>query len=280
MYTSKSGDLYIGQARALGAADILLKPPTRQSLQDVFDRLDSRERAQTPAATAGSVAANDAVVEPVVEIAVEESDEETVPRPAPLVTPAPEVVVQRSPSWLAMTAALLIGVAVGMAVPKLKDGDGLQWRTIEWAFSASPTFAYGEEPFGGERVALIRQLLSRLQAEGFRGTLVLEGHVGSFCVVSTGGRWVTPRSNLPIEGCELIGHRANEARRLSAMQSAEFRNLLDSSPLLRDIRVDLRPMGDATPRVQYPEQRNVRTAGDWNRIAASNNRIEVRLIPD
>ena len=45
MYTAKSGDLYVGQAQALGAVDILPKPPTRELLRAVFRRIDQRSGA-------------------------------------------------------------------------------------------------------------------------------------------------------------------------------------------------------------------------------------------
>ena len=49
MYTAKSGDLYVGQAHALGAVDILPKPPTRESLRAVFRRIDERADAANEA---------------------------------------------------------------------------------------------------------------------------------------------------------------------------------------------------------------------------------------
>lgn len=42
MYTARSGEVYVGQAHALGAVDILSKPPTRESLRAVFRRIDER----------------------------------------------------------------------------------------------------------------------------------------------------------------------------------------------------------------------------------------------
>ena len=83
----------------------------------------------------------------------------------------------------------------------------------------------------------------------------------------------------------VVGHRhylgeygTAEASRMSGVQSTEFRYLSDNSPLLDNIRLEILPRGDSSPRVQYPPQREVRTAGDWNRIAGQNNSIEVHLI--
>ncbi|MBP8924532.1 MAG: response regulator, partial [Pseudomonadales bacterium] len=45
MYTARSGELYVGQAHALGAVDILTKPPTRETLRAVFRRIDERAEA-------------------------------------------------------------------------------------------------------------------------------------------------------------------------------------------------------------------------------------------
>jgi hypothetical protein len=37
--------------------------------------------------------------------------------------------------------------------------------------------------------------------------------------------------------------------------------------------------GGRTSPIEYPEQRENTTAGEWNRIAALNNRVEFRAVP-
>ena len=44
MYTAKEGDVYVGQARAVGAADILTKPANDDQLQQVLQRLKQQQQ--------------------------------------------------------------------------------------------------------------------------------------------------------------------------------------------------------------------------------------------
>jgi CheY-like chemotaxis protein len=278
MYTSKSGELYIGQARALGAADILLKPPTRQSLLEVFERLDAREQAAASAAEPQRP--RDLPVEPVE--TPDSDDDAAAARARPVVVPEPrtEVVVQRRLSPLGFLLALLIGIGAGYLVrDRIAPVDSEPLADLQWALRTDLTYAYGESPFGGERLDMLKELLPRLQAQGFEGAVRLTGHIGAFCLVDNGAGWELPPSNLPIENCGLIGHADSEAQRRSRLQSPAFRSFVSTSPLARQIRIEVEGRGDGTPRVEYPTPTQVRTAGDWNRIAARNNRVDVELIP-
>lgn len=284
MYTSKTGELYIGQARALGAADILHKPPTKQSLQEVFARLDAMEaqRLESPPEQEAAAVPNIAASEPVdhqFRSVAETPAPKAAPEPAAFVTIADDEPSGRSSIFVvfgAMLALFLLGVLTG----RYFLAGSVPYRSIEWAISADPVYPYGEAPFSGSRVDLVRQLLGELDRLGFKGTVELQGHVGSFCLVSDGAAWRVAPPELPVESCELIGHGAREAMRMSGQQSREFRRMVASSPVQNDIQIDISPQGDTSPRVEYPNHREVKTAGDWNRIASQNNRIQVRLIPD
>ena len=246
MYTSKSGELYIGQARALGAADILLKPPTRQSLQEVFGRLDAMQLEQH-AHHAVPVAETEEVV--VEEGALDELDSDTTPStPTPTAkeTPTPFLSIpdtepEPRSSPVTVFGAIVLSFLIGYGLARLMEPEQISYGGFEWAVSASPLFAQGEPPFGGERVELVRQLLARLESSGFSGTVQLEGHLGAFCLVSDGANWVLPASTLPIESCEKIGYGTAEASRMSGVQSTEFRYLSDNSPLLDNIRLEILP---------------------------------------
>ena len=52
MHTTKQGDIYVGQARALGAVDILTKPASSKELQRVLDQVETSSDTQPPDARA------------------------------------------------------------------------------------------------------------------------------------------------------------------------------------------------------------------------------------
>jgi CheY-like chemotaxis protein len=300
MYTAKSGDLYVGQAQALGAVDILPKPPTRELLRAVFRRIDQR-----------SGAANDPVAAPVESAPSPESagpaegfmsatrSEISEPEDAPAakaVTPAvaPPLFVDSTPAedervgpgWPAalMVAALaaVLGFLGGSRQAGPADASDAYPEVLSWALSQTMQYPYGEAPFGGERVELIGGLVERLRQAGFSGTLKLRGHAGQFCLVASTGGWRVADAATPIGNCDVKGFfNKQDARLASARQSAEFRALLGSPAVAGSgIRIQIEGLGDEGRSAGYPTPENVSTAGEWNAVAARNNRISVSLVPD
>src|SRR5690606_30975472 len=86
--------------------------------------------------------------------------------------------------------------------------------------------------------------------------------------------------SMPATECERVGFAPEEARVMAERQSVAFANYLADLANQPDIGVELHAVGNASPVQAYPPSREGLTAGEWNRIAAKNNRVEVRLIPD
>jgi hypothetical protein len=78
----------------------------------------------------------------------------------------------------------------------------------------------------------------------------------------------------------LIGHPQEESTFVSERQSLDFVTFLQSTPLLRasGIRVELvaKDRDQSARRYDFPSA--VASAGEWNRIAELNNRVEYALI--
>jgi CheY-like chemotaxis protein len=297
MYTAKSGDLYVGQAQALGAVDILPKPPTRELLRAVFRRLDDRANpANEPfdaplspepsgeTSIAGTLSdAPDATAEGVGTRAV-------VAPPVPLpgndflrdVAEQDGGAAGRRVSWLLTLVVAAAAFAVGTQFTSRPAGPGAWADALGWALSESLTYPYGEVPFGGPRTALVQGLVERLSKAGFRGTLRLEGHAGQFCLLASQGGWKVADAGTPLDSCDVKGFFSKQdARTASARQTPEFRAMLEgvaaSAP---GIRVVVDGVGDDKRHADYPTPDSVRDAGAWNRVAADNNRIGVSLVPD
>lgn len=295
MYTAKSGDLYVGQVQALGAVDILAKPPTFESLRAIFRRIEARSAPPAPAPEPAVVAAPEPVSAGVV---AEAPSIENPPPPAeaaqaapapaaPAYVPSPAAPMEPAEAeggrvaWWIAVAAAMTGVLLGMQFPA--RGASQPWLdAVAWAAGDGLEYPHGEVPFGGDRVTRVRALVAHLHDAGFRGTIRLEGHAGAFCLVAQDGGWRLPDPAQPIEACEVIGVSKAEARRISGAQSQDFRRFVQTEPALADgvIRIEVVPHGDTDPGAEYPRQDEVGSAGDWNRIAARNNRIDVRLIPE
>ena len=152
--------------------------------------------------------------------------------------------------------------------------------TIAWAMNQHAQYGPQEEPLTDTRLAQLRELVARLAAAGFQGTIRLETHVGEFCVVrDERGDYRIPSDSSPFQRCEVVTYPAGQAVALGQRQSGAFaRYLADRRPSNR-IQIAVVSHGTSRPLVAYPESTNLQTAGDWNQIARLNQRVEIVLQP-
>ena len=140
---------------------------------------------------------------------------------------------------------------------------------------------YGEAPLSGARLERLRDMLAQLRANGFKGKVKIATFVGEFCLTGNGIEGYSMASDdLPVKRCDLVGNPFEDSLPSAQRQSLAFANLVSS----------LRPDGGLTvevahegrrPSVPYPtaDQLARVTAGEWNRIAAQNNRVEFATQP-
>jgi CheY-like chemotaxis protein len=150
---------------------------------------------------------------------------------------------------------------------------------LEWAANQGAAFEYGEIPFGDDRALWLSELVNQLREAGFTGTVELRAHYGNFCLQKgAGGEMVLAKPDLDIGEClfaeEVVGSEAwrNE-------QSVSFANYLNVE-LARgggDVEIFLFNSGFNDPFVTYPSAYEVKTAGEWNRVARSNQRLRISL---
>lgn len=308
MYTSRDGEVYVGQAHALGAADILNKPATQDDLRATLQRVTAaaKPQPQQPARpTPMEPASNEPVNEPQLEELVYDDEATEAPQQlhslvdalpppalpntgftAPVITPPPASLFGPLLLLVFLVGILFWGsfkyFTMQERESELLSSQQQLLQSLQWSINQAGQFGYDELPMAGRRLELLRELVSSLQLTGFKGTVVVEGHAGQYCLVQTKGGFVTPNDRLPIGDCTAIGDDKATALQRSGGQSAAFRDFLQQSPELSsgDIAVEVVPRGASQPRIEYPAESDVRTAGDWNRIAELNNRVEMYLVPE
>jgi CheY-like chemotaxis protein len=292
MYTSTQGGVYFGQARALGAADVISKPASAEDLAAVLQRLEDHQqlgarKSQTPASP-------DLRLYPQTETYDNEppSAPPVPPSPpaaaAPLAAPEPQEPA-RWPNWLTgigLVASLTLG---GLLLNTINQRDQidkqrqLAFKTVEWAINQAQEYPYGEPPFGGDRLPLLQELVQQLNASGFRGTVRLESHAGEFCLIhvplpdGAGATWTVAPPELRLTDCNALGQSTQQSVTLSAAESSAFKRFMSELPA--GIRIDTVPLGSAEPKWDYPTDPNV-SAGEWNRIAQHNQRVQIILQPN
>jgi hypothetical protein len=130
------------------------------------------------------------------------------------------------------------------------------------------------------RLEKLSGLLDRLRPLGFRGTVRIAAHVGDFCMqLARDQSWELAPDDLPVSRCDRAGLLPEEARAESARQSVAFANyLVRLGAAGGPIRVETEALGNAEPLVPYPVVTDNLTAGEWNRVARQNQRVDIRLV--
>jgi len=153
--------------------------------------------------------------------------------------------------------------------------------TVVWAFNQHGEYAFDEQPLGDERLARVRELVRRLTAAGFHGILRIDVHAGQFCIRrDERGESHPAPDNLPLSECEILVQAPEPAVQLGERASAAFaRYLAAAGAGSNPVQVSAISQGTSRPRVPYPDAGSVTTAGEWNRVARLNQRVEIVLLP-
>ncbi|MEW8271755.1 MAG: response regulator [Candidatus Thiodiazotropha taylori] len=155
----------------------------------------------------------------------------------------------------------------------------LPLKLIEWAANQGAEFAYGERPFDDQRALWLSELVGQLRESGFQGTLELRANHGNFCLrkSAAGELAMAPREMALSECVYAVDHRSNNEWLND--QSVAFANYINVE-LARSggaVEIILFSNGFDEPLMPYPAAYEASTAGEWNDVAAQNQRIEVSL---
>jgi len=367
MFTSQSGEIYLSQARALGAVDILPKATASTELHEALRRLGLL--TMTPETVAAEVASDEplnekSVTRPIRKFSSDllrpnkiESDDKTIAELREIrrslsdqsdallqniqasfrlysgklnksfsekldekiqtwvnLQPQPE----KHSEWPLLLLFVLLCVSLfwnyslqqkitgaeSIAVQQTVNEETLQsmlhamaaqqnadidtesqlqkhnWKLAEWAINQNLLFPYNELALGSQRLSQIRQLLKMAEAADFRGRIVLQTHIGEFCLrgnVEEG--YQLAAADLPLSRCDEIMNPAQSSDLVSMQQSVEFANFLATAVTdYNGIKLEVSNLPREQALYEYPSRTGNVTAGQWNRIARLNNRISARLI--
>jgi CheY-like chemotaxis protein len=136
---------------------------------------------------------------------------------------------------------------------------------------------YGELPFDRSRLEVLRDVLAKLEAQNFRGVLKVTSLPGVFCLAGNASDGFAPApSTLPLSKCDLVGNPFEEGLSGQQRQSIAFANLVAGVRQRTGGAITVAVENAASPRAAtpYPARSDSLTAGEWNRAAAANNRVE------
>jgi CheY-like chemotaxis protein len=185
------------------------------------------------------------------------------------------VVAQQQAQLTTLQASLKSAASAATA-----EGDA---RAAAGAAVESEPVPYGEAPLAGTRLDRLREMVTRLRAQNFRGRVLVSTYVGEFCLAGNGIEGYSMASDeLPVKRCDLIGNPFDDSLAAAQRQSVAFANLISTIKQQSgdSLAIEVNNAG-RRPSVPYLEgdRLNRATAGDWNRIAAQNNRVEFAALP-
>jgi CheY-like chemotaxis protein len=153
---------------------------------------------------------------------------------------------------------------------------------IAAGLSRSEPVPYGELPFDRSRVDVLRDVLSKLEAQGFRGVVKLTSSPGIFCLTGNAADGFVPAApGLPVGKCDLVGNPFEDSLSGQQRQSLSFANLVAGVRQRTGGAINVVTENVASPRAPaaYPAHSDTLTAGEWNRAASVNNRVEYSVEP-
>ena len=183
--------------------------------------------------------------------------------------------VQRSSRELATTVKDLTAALAASAAQTASTTGGTAGLRLE-------PVPYGEIPFDRSRLEVLREFLAKLETQGFHGVVKITSASGLFCLTGNPTDGFAPASAvLPVAKCDLIGNPYEESLTGQQRQSLAFANLVAGVRQRSGgaISVVIENVGGSRPASPYPPRTEALTAGEWNRAATSNNRVEFTAEP-
>ena len=179
--------------------------------------------------------------------------------------------VQRSSKELATTVKALTAALAASAAQNAAASAGTT------AGSRLEPVPYGEIPFDRSRLEVLREFLSKLESQGFHGVVKITSAAGLFCLSgNSADGFALANAALPVGKCDLVGNPYEESLTGQQRQSLAFANLIAGVRQRSGgaISLVIENVGSTRPASPYPQRTEALTAGEWNRTAASNNRVE------
>jgi CheY-like chemotaxis protein len=234
--------------------------------------------------------------------------------PPPIVAAAPEPRAGNGSLWLLLVALIAIGaailwqqqhhtaIALGSQLAQTQQQLASAQQSLQEMQQANDAAAaangeggtetpndvviepvpFGETPLAGSRLERIQSLLTRLTAQGFRGTVQIRSIPGRYCMnTPPTAQPVMAAETMPYTRCDTVGNPREDNGSVSLRQSVAFANMIaiarENSKGALDLQISAGTADETiTP---YPPISEGLTAGEWNRVAAANNRVEVHWEP-
>ena len=136
---------------------------------------------------------------------------------------------------------------------------------------------YGEVPLTGDRLEALHSLLNDLLARRFSGLVTVTSYAGRFCLKAS-AEGLGPASGDVLQSkCDVVGNPYDDNLSIGQRESLTLANLIGEIRRKSGNAIDVRLVQDNTLLVAYPSPAEKLLAAEWNKAAARNNRLEIKL---
>ena len=187
-----------------------------------------------------------------------------------------EIVAKKINQEPEMISPALMNVKAPQTLPQSLVTMPELFGELAWTFNQSSTLDFHQNTIDPQPLLRLHELLHRLASKGFKGTATITIYVGDFCVaVDNMGMAQLAEANKTLGDC-MLSSEIYSIDRLMDDYSREVSMMLGN--LTRSVNSTLQISINAAPGTEpYPERIPTVNASDWNRIAQSNNRLELAL---
>ena len=153
---------------------------------------------------------------------------------------------------------------------------------IQWTKTKKINYPFNELALNENRVTAIDEIINRALQAGYKGHIILQIHVGKFCMVSDdSGNFEVESRNIAVTDCQFIDNNTQKNDQPTTYQSVSFANYLSGMGWLVDagIFIEIDSSTGNIELVDYPVKSQHTTAQLWNEAAQQNNSITIKLEP-
>jgi hypothetical protein len=146
---------------------------------------------------------------------------------------------------------------------------------LAWAFNQTANIPFNQNNMDPRVAIRLQELLGRIVASGFNGTVLVTVYTGNFCLaIDTAGQAQLPAPSAPMASC-LFANEVYGLEQLARHYVADLEAVLAGLSPAEKAAISLQTRV-APGNYPYPD-RQATSPREWNAAALANNRLELRL---
>lgn len=155
-------------------------------------------------------------------------------------------------------------------------------KAMAWLQNTDFQYNFNEQPLNDAQIVNLATLTRVLADAGYAGTIIVNINFGNFCLESSQANninsWRLAANDLSAADCKQLKD-LNPKFATADYATPTFRNFERNLAMQHDGRITVRlaSNGISQPRADYPLITSSTTAGEWNSVAARNNRLGIQL---